>query len=192
MYCKKLKNIVDHSESIVNGINLEVIRQLDYFLKSRVTQRERTNINPIKFALEMNVSDKTALMTFVLGVKVGLFKTRAYFNCDCGEMKELTTTKYIVKCNCQREYAPSQNKHKIFLYFKLLEQFQDCGDFLVIAKEYPIDYLIDDVLGKSHISLADAEQIVGEKETDLLLVSQREKIYQEYLLKGESEFEKKN
>ncbi|MFB7160446.1 hypothetical protein [Lysinibacillus sp. NPDC056232] len=121
MYCKKLLDIVSFEESKRYLIDKLIIYKLDEYLKNRITLRERKNINPVKFAIEMGVEYKIAIMTFIVGSRVKLFKIRLFYECDCGERKELETTKENIECECGKIGNYESLKENIKLYFQLLE-----------------------------------------------------------------------
>lgn len=189
MYCNKLRSIVEDDESIEKGINLDIIRKLDYFLKSKVGLKERDYINPIKFAIEMEISEATSIMTFVMGWKKGLFISRAFFTCDCRERIELTSTKKDTKCSmCEREILVTVHKDRIALYFKLNAKLTDCGDYLTDEHEDQIDYLGDETeVGKPYVSYNDVERIVGVETAESLIVSQRDTFFENYILGDNNE-----
>ena len=126
MYCRKLLNIASNKDSDKYLIDKLIIYKLDEYLKHHVTLRERQNINPVKFAIEMKIEHLTAIMTFIIGSRVGLFKIRLFFECECGEKKELETTNEIIECECGITGNYESLKESIKLYFFLLEKPSAC------------------------------------------------------------------
>lgn len=126
MYCRKLLDIASNKESEKYLIDKLIIYKLDEYLKHHVTLRERQNINPVKFAIEMNIKYTTAIMTFIIGSRVKLFKIRLFFECECGERKELETTKEIIECECGEIGNYESLNENIKLYFHLLDKPTPC------------------------------------------------------------------
>lgn len=160
MYCKKLQNIYKNKDSAKSLIDTRVIYKLDDYLKNHLTLRERQNINPANFSIEMNISYKTALMTFIIGARVGLFRIRSFYKCgECGEQQELNTLNKI-SCECGKEGNYQDLKEQITLYFFLLEKPQPCNtdeDF-----KDPLDLLEDtDIKNINEFSFADVEKVGG-------------------------------
>lgn len=183
MYCDKLRSILNNPSSFDLGINLEVVRKLDFFLKSNVTMMGRQKINPITFAIEMSLSEQVALSTFIIGTREKLFSARAYYNCICDEFTEIYSKSVKRRCLvCGREIIPWENKDRVFLYFKLNEELTNCGDIFTVIKDFHLDYLDDELLGKSNASLIDAETILGEAEAENLIFNQRSATLENYLL----------
>lgn len=180
MYCDKLTNIVQSKESEKYFIEEPTIKKLDIFIKRKTTIREREKINPMKFSVKMNVEQETALMVFIIGTQLNLFKARKYYSCQCGEHFEFENTSQPVYClNCEEVVSFYDDRNRISLYFSLLEiPAACCWDH----KEdiYPLDYLES---YNENFTLADLDEISEEGEYDNLigLKTNRESIMQEYL-----------
>lgn len=185
MYCNKLMNIIKDPKSKEYNINEYIIKKLDKFLKEKTTKKEREKLNPIKFSIEMDVSEKTSIMLFVLGAKCDLFKIRMYFKCVCGNQFEIDNLKDTLYCSCDREITPNLQRERVFLYFTLLEKPMYCNWFNANSN-YQIDYIEDAMLGKQQVSLADFDSIVGADEMDNL-VSQRDNKMKQYILQNRLE-----
>lgn len=160
MYCEKLQSICQNTESPKFLIDERVIYKLDSYLKNHVTLRERQNLNPVKFAIDMNVNYKTSLMTFIIGARVQLFQIRTFFNCtECDEQQELTTLDQIY-CECGIEGTYQELKDQVTLYFKLLERPQPCYTHEEIENE--LDLLNElDIEQINNVSLSDVEKVGG-------------------------------
>jgi len=159
MYCKKLLDIASNKESEKNLIDKIIIYKLDEYLKHYVTFRERQNINPVKFAIEMNVEFKTAIMTFIIGSRVKLFKIRLFYECECGERKELETTKEKIECECGKSGDYGSLKENIKLYFILLEIPTPCE--WNIEYDTEADLLLESDLVAIDNSFSDIEKVGG-------------------------------
>ncbi|WP_214736932.1 hypothetical protein [Exiguobacterium sp. s162] len=163
MYCEKLNCILDNPKSSRFLIDSLTIYKLDSFLKEKVSLVERKRLNPSKFANLMNVEQKTALMTFVLGVECNLFKTLAYYDCDCGEGRFIFSMDPF-ECDCGKIINPQENRDKIFLYFELLLPLEYCSHENVGL--YPIDFIQENSMD---FTLAGVDEIVGEESADSML-----------------------
>lgn len=185
MYCEKLKNIFQHEDSKNYDIDIIKIKKLDLFIKEKTTSLERDKINPIKFSIEMGVNERTSIMLFVIGTKCKLFDLRAYVNCSCGEQYEVHNLNEKIDCYCGNNIIPAEERESVFLYFRLNCPPVDC-DWLGI-KEYQVDYLDGDVLGKRLVSLAEVDGTIGTGKVDSL-INQRDIKYKKYLGCLSSEF----
>ncbi|GEM_PF-4707840 len=165
MYCEKLLCIKENKKSPSFLIDDLVINKLDVFIKEKVTLIERERLSPSKFALLMNVDQNTAMMTFVIGTECRLFKALAYFTCECGENHFLESVKGNYECVCNKVVNLSENRERIFLYFKLLLAPENC--FNEEEKIYHIDYIENDIIG--NFSLADMEERLGKETVDSIL-----------------------
>lgn len=179
MYCDKLKSIYQSTESSKYGIDFDVVKKADFFIKQKTTMMERNKINPLKFSIEMDVNEETSLMLFVIGSRCGLFKTRAFINCICGDQFELRNLDDEIKCNCGSVIKPQLNRDKIYLYFRLLEAPVSCE--WLDTRKYQVDYLDGDALGKKFVSLVQIDNIIGEKQADMLLINQRDEQYRKFM-----------
>lgn len=183
MYCKKLQSIYQNPDSVKYLIDELVVNKLDYFIKNEITFRERQNINPIKFSNTMNVHYKTSLMTFIIGSRVGLFRTRTFYRClDCDEQQELFSLSNI-KCDCGVHGNYNEFKDQITLYFNLLEKPIPCDekeDFdnqLALLDDIDIENIND-------FSLNDVEKVGGSAVLDEIessLCAYREETIRSYL-----------
>ena len=178
MYCNSLKCIFQHVDSRKYSIDMSVLKNLDFFIKNKTTTLERLRINPIKFSIEMNIPETTALMTFIIGMKCGLFRTRAYINCYCDEQYEVENLLETIECYCGRKLIPNEIRDKVFLFFELIETPSDCECLEI--KETQLDYLDGDCLGKRFVSLAELDSFIG-KEKSNNLINQREDGLKQYL-----------
>lgn len=188
MYCDKLTSIAHQGKDDAFDINEAIIKKLDIFIKERTTTRERRNLNPYKFSLEMNVSQEISLKVFILGVKNKLFSPRFYYICECGdqfEVENVNTEKY---CTCNRQIIPSNDKSRLYIYFKLLEEPTPCP-WEEDEDIYPIDLLVAEGFGTENFTLADVDRLVGPTYTkDLISIKEsREESYRQYL-NGEDGF----
>ncbi len=166
MYCAKLKNIVKQHESIRLGIDEEFVATFDKCIKDGTTERERQKLNPIKIANTMGISQDLVMHFFNIGKKMKLFKARAFYSCECGERFEIfdfDDTECINGCSIHIE----DNKDKVFIYFELLEDIEEC-DFYVGPK-YQIDYVSSDDLGGFKSSYDEYEEVIGNEEAKNLL-----------------------
>lgn len=164
MYCEKLKCIKEHRKSKEFLIDELVINKLDLFIKEKVTLKERERLSPSKFAVLMNVHQKTAMMTFVAGAECGFFQLLAYYTCECGENKYLESVKGFHECICGRKVELSEVRDRIFLYFKLLCEPEECSKEKEIV--YQVDYL-ESVNG--NFSLAEMDENLGRDTMDSIL-----------------------
>ncbi|AQX56627.1 hypothetical protein [Priestia flexa] len=190
MYCDKLINIAQHSDSAKYNIDYEVIQKLDSFIKEKTTFRERENLNPVKFSIEMKIKQEISLMSFVLGTHCKLFKMRAYFNCSyCDEHLEIFDVNDKFECTCGKMITPSEHRDKLFLYFKLLETPAVCS-WEENTPTYQLDFFEKVNDGKGNFTLADLDNVAGKRySNDLIsLRNRRDKNLKSYI-KGEPGFE---
>lgn len=178
MYCNKLKEILNHEESITHLIDISVIQKLDLFLRKNVTIDELTRINAAKFSYEMKVNYDTTLRLFTIGKKVGLFQPIAYYRCQCGEMFQIYSKNKPIECSCGCNIVPNDNKNRIYVFFSLNYPVEDCDFFnhdTCVA-----DIIDDEDLGKPTASYSDFEEVLGDAEAETLL-KHRENKYRDYL-----------
>lgn len=158
MYCNKLMDIVQSEESEEYYIDKSTIKKLDIFIRKKTTQRERYKLNPMKFSAIMGIEQDTALMLFIIGIKVELFKIRKYYSCSCGEHFEIENISQPIYCyNCEKEIFISSDRDRIHLYFILVESPTLCS-WNHQEKKYPLDYLEE----YKNFTLADLDESLGE------------------------------
>lgn len=160
MYCDKLIDIVQLKESSKYNISRLVIHNLDKFIKEKTTLREREKLNPYKFSIEMNISQETAMMTFVYGVKCSLFFPRFYYNCYCGEQFEVVDINEEVQCTCEKRVTPNKFRDRIYVYFRLLESPTIC-EWEKQKSLYPLDFMEEVGYDAENFTLADLEHLAG-------------------------------
>ena len=161
MYCKKLDCILEHEKSSEYLIDSLIIRKLDIYLKEKVSLIERQRLSPLKFSRLMEVDQKTAVKTFVLGAKCNLFKPIAYFECSCGEGKFITSLTTPFECECEQIINPTINRDKISVYFTLLLPPEKC--FEIENQVYQAD-LAQELF--ENFTIADLDDVVGTGTTD--------------------------
>ena len=169
MYCEKLQLIKDDENSPKYLIDDLAIYKLDVFLNYDVTLRERENINPVRLAIERNINYKTALMAFIIGSRKKLFQLRMFYECECDEKIELTSTSEIIKCDCGYIGNYKNSKDKIKLYFRLLEKPVNCNGESV--KNGEADYLENSDIEQFDNSFSFVEKVGG---SDLVKVINEE------------------
>ncbi|EHI97265.1 metallophosphoesterase [Clostridium sp. DL-VIII] len=166
MYCEKLKSIVKQIESIKLNINNEFIARFDKCIKDNTTERERLKLNPIKIANEMGISQELVMKFFNIGKKVELFKAIAFYSCPCGEYFEIFNFDKTECVNgCEADII--NNKDRVFIYFELLEEVDECD--LDIGEIYQMDYISSDDLGNFRSSYDEYEKVIGEEDAKNLL-----------------------
>lgn len=181
MYCDKLMKIIQVDQSSVYEIDKILIKKLDFFIKKKTTLREREKLNPLRFSIEMAIKQKTALMVYILGTEVGLFKSRMYYKCTCGEHFEIKNPKEVECCpTCYIEVAPNIDRSRIFLYFKLCEIPSNC-DWNREELLYPLDFL--EANQKENFTVADLDRFTekGRYDSVIGLKDYREEIMDNYL-----------
>jgi DNA-directed RNA polymerase subunit RPC12/RpoP len=168
MYCDKLVNIVQHTDSSKYMIDRDIIIKLDKFIKQKTTKRERTKLNPLKFSIEMKVNQETSLMSFVIGSKIYLFQTRAYYDCYCGDHFELFHLNKEYECTCGKKIIPLEVKNRIYLYFDLLEEPENCP-WDVSQPESQLDFLKEGDLNFGNFTMAALDEIAGSGASENLI-----------------------
>lgn len=188
MYCNKLINIVHLAKDDIFDINEIVIKKLDIFIKEKTTIKERQKLNPYKFSIEMKITQEIALKTFITGAKNKLFDPLFYYSCDCGDQFEVLDVNKEKECTCGKNIIPKNERSRLYIYFKLLEQPTPCA-WEEEKDTYPLDFLESEGFGTENFTLADVDRIVGSTLTkDLISIKQeREENYKNFL-KGEDGF----
>lgn len=167
MYCNKLINIVQDEKSQDYVIDMNLVEKLDKFIKEKTTLKEREKLNPVRFSIEMSVSQESSLMIFILGIKTGLFKPRNYYSCSCEEHFEIENIKVSTQCpSCNKNINPSIDRNRIFLYFKLTESPRRC-EWEINKPIYPLDFLEE--VYKENFTVADLDNITKRGEYDSLI-----------------------
>ena len=102
MYCDKLKSIV-REDRVDPDVNEIVIQKLDKFIKEKTTIRERRKLNPYRFSIEMQISQKIAIKAFIKGAKCELFSPRFYYSCSCGDQFEVSNLNSEIQCTFEKK-----------------------------------------------------------------------------------------
>lgn len=168
MYCKKLQGILSSDIAINKGIDEVLINKLDYYIKFHTTSSGRNNINPISFAMRMGIDDRLALYVFKAGTKLELFKVVLVFLDPLGEQHKIDNVEDTVTNDFGDEFRPEEHKDRISLYFKLLELPEECGES-TNEESYPIDVFLEGDYEKKSIAISEVEELIGEKDTKLLI-----------------------
>ncbi|PAF16294.1 hypothetical protein, partial [Terribacillus saccharophilus] len=156
------------------------------------TTIERKRLNPIKFAIEMGVSNRDALKLFKICTEKHLFNIHLYYKCICGDhikLDEGLDVEYECHCN-DRDIFPLKEKSRIYAFFELLDHIEICSESKDI---YQVDEFKDlyqrqhsDVeMGKGDLSLSYAEELGIDFKTTI--IEQRER-QRDSFLRSESNF----
>ncbi len=167
MYCNKLKEILSNEDSNKYGIDIYAIKKLDLYLRNNVTIDELDRLNPAKFSLETELNFDITLKLFYICKKVGLFEPIAYYKCGCGESFRIYSLSNQVNCPNGCSITPENDKERIYVYFKLTCELEDC-DFINYSK-YMSDIIDDDDLGKGFASYPDFVKAIGDTEASSLI-----------------------